>query len=94
MIALMFNYLDRQLMTLLITPIKADFGLSDTQISLLNGLGPLVVGLFNDNVFGESGIASSMVVLALIAGPLGLLFAWLSLKPYAREMAAAEERGD
>lgn len=37
MIALMFNYLDRQLMTLLITPIKADFGLSDTQISLLIG---------------------------------------------------------
>jgi hypothetical protein len=34
MIALMFNYLDRQLMTLLITPIKADFGLSDTQIGL------------------------------------------------------------
>ncbi len=37
MIALMFNYLDRQLMTLLITPIKKDFGLSDTQISLLIG---------------------------------------------------------
>ncbi|HEY6815245.1 MAG TPA: MFS transporter [Croceibacterium sp.] len=58
------------------------------------GLGPLVVGWFNDNVFGESGIASSMVVLALISGPLGLLFAWLSLKPYAREIGAAEARGD
>jgi len=58
------------------------------------GLGPLVVGWFNDHVFGEQGIASSMVVLALIAGPLGLLFAWLSLKPYAREIEAAEARGD
>lgn len=58
------------------------------------GLGPLVVGWFNDNVFGESGIASSMVVLALMAGPVGLLFAWLSLKPYAREIGAAEARGD
>ena len=58
------------------------------------GLGPLVVGWFNDNVFGEQGIASSMVVLALIAGPFGLLFAWLSLKPYAREIEAAETRGD
>ncbi len=58
------------------------------------GLGPLVVGWFNDHVFGESGIASSMVVLALVAGPLGLLFAWLSLKPYAREIEAAEARGD
>jgi MFS family permease len=37
MIALMFNYLDRQLMTLLITPIKKDMHLSDTQISLLVG---------------------------------------------------------
>lgn len=58
------------------------------------GLGPLVVGWFNDNVFGEQGIASSMVVLALISGPLGLLCAWLSLGPYRREIEAAEARGD
>lgn len=58
------------------------------------GLGPLVVGWFNDNVFGEQGIASSMVVLALVSGPLGLLFAWLSLKPYTRQIEAAEARGD
>lgn len=58
------------------------------------GLGPLGVGWLNDHVFGAQGIASSMVVLALIAGPLGLLFAWLSLKPYAREIVAAEARGD
>ena len=58
------------------------------------GLGPLVVGWFNDNVFGEQGIACSMVVLALISGPVGLLFAWLSLKPYGREIEAAEARGD
>jgi len=36
-VALMFNFLDRQLLTLLITPIKADLNLSDTQISLLVG---------------------------------------------------------
>ena len=35
-----------------------------------------------------------MIALALIAGPLGLLFAWLSLKPYKREIEAAEARGD
>jgi MFS family permease len=58
------------------------------------GLGPLGVGWLNDNVFGAQGIASSMVVLAAIAGPLGLLCAWLSLKPYAREIEAAEARGD
>jgi len=58
------------------------------------GLGPLVVGWFNDHVFGEQGISSSMVVLAAISAPLGLLFAWMSLKPYAREIEAAEVRGD
>lgn len=58
------------------------------------GLGPLIVGWFNDHVFGESGISYSMVVLAAIAGPLGLLAAWASLKPYAREILAAEARGE
>jgi MFS family permease len=58
------------------------------------GLGPLVVGWFNDHVFGETRISYSMVVLAAIAGPLGLLFAWLSLKPYTREIVAAEARGE
>lgn len=58
------------------------------------GLGPLVVGWFNDNVFGEAGISSSMVVLALVSGPTGLVLAWLSLKPYGREIEAAEARGD
>ena len=58
------------------------------------GFGPLAVGWLNDHVFGETGIASSIVVLALVSGPLGLLFAALSLKPYAREIAAAEARGD
>ena len=53
-----------------------------------------LVGWLNDNVFGEQGIASSIVVLALVSGPLGLLFAWLSLKPYTREILAAEVRGD
>ena len=58
------------------------------------GLGPLVVGSLNDNVFGEQGIEYSMVVLACISGPLGLLCAWLSLKPYRREFEEAEARGD
>lgn len=58
------------------------------------GLGPLVVGLLNDNVFGEQGVGYSMVALALFAGPTGLLFAWLSLRPYGAAIVAAEARGD
>lgn len=33
-----FSYLDRLIITLMVEPIKADFGLSDTQISLLIGI--------------------------------------------------------
>lgn len=58
------------------------------------GLGPLIVGLLNDNVFGEAGVGLSMVSLAAFAGPAGLIFAWLSLRPYAAAMTEAEARGD
>ncbi|SEJ52480.1 Predicted arabinose efflux permease, MFS family [Pseudomonas linyingensis] len=33
-----FNYIDRHLMAILIEPVKAEFGISDTQIGLLSGL--------------------------------------------------------
>lgn len=36
-VTFMFNFLDRQVMALLVTPIKADLGLSDTEVSLLIG---------------------------------------------------------
>jgi MFS family permease len=36
-LALMFNFLDRQILALLVEPIKRDLGISDTQISLLIG---------------------------------------------------------
>src|SRR5688500_11051851 len=37
-VAFMFAMIDRMLLTLLVGPLKADFLLSDTQISLLHGL--------------------------------------------------------
>jgi MFS family permease len=58
------------------------------------GLGPLIVGLLNDNVFGEAGVGYSMVTLAAVAGPIGLFFAWLSLRPYGQAIVVAEARGD
>ena len=36
-VTFMFNFLDRQVMALLVTPIKKDLGLSDTEVSLLIG---------------------------------------------------------
>ncbi len=35
----LFSFIDRQALSLLIAPIKADFGMSDTQVSLVIGLG-------------------------------------------------------
>jgi MFS family permease len=37
-LAYVFSFVDRSILTLLVGPIKADLGLSDTQISLLHGL--------------------------------------------------------
>ena len=33
-----FNFIDRQVMTILLEPIKAEFGATDTQMGLLTGL--------------------------------------------------------
>lgn len=38
MVAYLFSYVDRQILSMLVGPIKADLGLTDTQVSLLHGL--------------------------------------------------------
>jgi MFS family permease len=38
MVAYLFSYVDRQILSMLVGPIRADLGLSDTQITLLHGL--------------------------------------------------------
>ena len=38
MIAYMFSFIDRQIITLLVQPIKEDLQISDTEFSLLHGL--------------------------------------------------------
>ena len=38
MLAYIFSFIDRQVITLLIEPIRADLQISDTQFSLLHGL--------------------------------------------------------
>ena len=38
MIAYIFSFIDRQILSLLIAPIQADLGISDTQFGLLHGL--------------------------------------------------------
>jgi MFS family permease len=38
MVAYVFSYVDRQVLSMLVGPIRADLGLSDTQVTLLHGL--------------------------------------------------------
>ena len=38
MLAYILSYVDRQILSLLIGPIKADLGINDTQFGLLSGL--------------------------------------------------------
>ena len=38
MVAYLFSYVDRQILSMLVGPIKADLGLTDTEPSLLHGL--------------------------------------------------------
>jgi MFS family permease len=52
------------------------------------GLGPLLVAFFTDYVFkDESMIRYSMMMLYLIGGGFGLLFSYVSLKPYREAIA-------
>ena len=37
-VAYTFSYIDRQILSLMVGPIRADLGISDTQFSLLQGL--------------------------------------------------------
>ena len=104
MVALMFNYLDRQLMTLLITPIQTDLNMTDTQISLLVGfafvlfyvMGGIPISRLVDRGPRTWIVASGIAFWTLVTAAcgLGLLFSWLSLRPYAPAVEAAEARGD
>jgi MFS family permease len=51
------------------------------------GLGPSVTGLLTDHVFhAESELRYALVTLYAISAPLALLFVWLGVRPYVREV--------
>lgn len=56
------------------------------------GLGPTVVALFTDVVFGDpADLKYAMALAASIIGPIAGLLFWYGLKPYARSVARARE---
>ncbi|MCP5089724.1 MAG: MFS transporter [Gammaproteobacteria bacterium] len=62
-----FNFLDRQLLAILVEPIKNEFGVSDTAMGLLYGfgLGPVLVGVVSDMLtpaFGTEAIRHGLLI--------------------------------
>jgi MFS family permease len=52
------------------------------------GLGPYLTAVLTDQVFhAESELRYALVTLYAISAPLALLFVWLSVRPYVREVA-------
>lgn len=55
-----FNYIDRQLMAILIEPVKLEFGISDTGIGLLSGVTFAVFYTVLASLWGACRIASGV----------------------------------
>lgn len=52
------------------------------------GLGPLLTGFITDHIFhAESDLRYALVLLSAIVAPLSLVFVWLGIRPYVREVA-------
>ena len=57
------------------------------------GLGPLVIALFTDYLFGnEAQLGYALAAVSAILAPLGILVMRLGLKPYGTAVAAARTR--
>ncbi|VVO12186.1 spinster family MFS transporter [Pseudomonas fluorescens] len=95
-----FNYIDRQLMAILIEPVKLEFGISDTQIGLLSGVTFAVfytvfgfpMGRLSDRVGRKPVIAFSCIAWSLMTMLCGMAGNFLSLV-LARVGVAVGEAG-
>jgi MFS family permease len=79
-IAYMFSFLDRQILSLLVEPIRADLGISDTQMSLLQGLAfgifytllGIPIGRLADRRSRRAIIATGITIWCLMTAASGL----------------------
>ena len=82
-----FNYIDRQLMAILIEPVKAEFAISDTQVGLLSGLTFAVfytlfgfpLGRLSDRIGRKPVIALSCIAWSAMTMLCGLAGSFLFL---------------
>ena len=86
-IAYIFSYMDRQLLTLLIEPIKTHLHISDTQVSLISGLAfalcyslfALPLGRLADTVSRRNVIAFGVCAWSVMTGACGLAQSFIQL---------------
>ena len=103
-VVLMFTYtvafIDRQILSLLVQPIRHDLDLNDTQIGLLGGIavltgytgGPTLVAMLNDFVFrDDSALNYSLAIVSGALTPIGVILLIWGLKPYREPRTAAAE---
>ncbi|MDX2222870.1 MAG: MFS transporter [Rhodospirillaceae bacterium] len=84
MLGYVFAFLDRQILALLVQPIKRDLGLSDTEISLLLGLAFAVfytllgipIGRLADRANRRTIVAAGIAVWSLMTMACGLARGW------------------
>ena len=80
MLAYVFSYVDRSILTLLVEPIKRDIGVSDTQVSLLHGFAFVVfytlmgfpIGRLADKRHRVAIIGAGVAVWSLMTAACGL----------------------
>ena len=95
-----FNYIDRQLMAILIEPVKLEFGISDTGIGLLSGVTFAVfytvfgfpLGRLSDRIGRKPVIAFSCIAWSLMTMLCGMAGSFLTLV-LARVGVAVGEAG-
>jgi MFS family permease len=88
MVAYLFSYVDRQILSMLVGPIRADLGLTDTQISLLHGLafavcytvlGVWPVGRWADTGNRRNVIAGGIFLWSLMTALCGRAYSYATL---------------
>ena len=95
-----FNHIDRQLMAILIEPVKAEFGISDTGIGLLSGLTFAIfygafgfpLGRLSDRIGRKPVIAACCIAWSVMTMACGMASSFLTLL-LARVGVAVGEAG-
>ncbi|KAB0498048.1 MFS transporter [Pseudomonas moorei] len=96
-----FNHIDRQLMAILIEPVKAEFGISDTEIGLLSGVTFAVfyglfgfpLGRLSDRIGRKPVIAACCIAWSVMTMACGMVGSFLTLVLARMGVAVGEAGG-